>query len=278
MLPEPLRPARHPSLARAAVSPSALVVTAAGVGVGALDHSVILAVVLGGGAWLVRMAVAAGRSRPWGRARLPNAPNIDPWAVPEPWRQFVREATAACERFDRTVAAWPDGPLRQRVAALRPRLEQSAQDVWSVARQGAALGPAPADASDLTGQLRQVQADRARLAGTGNEQDAALARREESLAAAVRARHQAGGARQAVVDRLRLLTAAMDAAVTQVVDLGLDLAADSRTEEMLSGAVASLAEELAALRDGLHQAVESHPGWPSGADSAPSPPSSPSTS
>ena len=91
-----------PGVARAAVSPSAVVVTAAGVGIGVLDHSVVLAIVLGAGAWLGRMAVAVLRTAGAGR-RLPLV-TIDPFAVPEPWRQYVRQAVGARQRFDAAVA------------------------------------------------------------------------------------------------------------------------------------------------------------------------------
>ncbi len=86
MLPQVPEPDRHPvrpagaqsaspaeirrAVRRAAVSPSAIVLAAAGVGIGLLAQSIVLAVVLGAGAWFLRLVVAALRSRYGGR-RLP---------------------------------------------------------------------------------------------------------------------------------------------------------------------------------------------------------------
>ena len=40
------------------------------------------------------------------------ARSIDPFAVNEPWRQFVSDAVQAAGRFDEAIAAWRKGPLR----------------------------------------------------------------------------------------------------------------------------------------------------------------------
>ena len=102
---------RHPSIARAAVSPTAVALTAGGVAIGlGAAHSVVLAVILGVGAWTGRMAVAvSSRARRAGKAK-PKPAQPDPWSVPEPWRQLVRQALAAQSRFDQAVAEWP--PVR----------------------------------------------------------------------------------------------------------------------------------------------------------------------
>src|SRR6516165_12788368 len=100
MLPQRPDPVRHPgpapdrraSLARAAVSPSAAIVTAAGFLLGLAAQSLTLAIVLAVVAWLGRMVVAIARTRRRGR-RLPLV-TIDPFAVSEPWRQYVRQAMA----------------------------------------------------------------------------------------------------------------------------------------------------------------------------------------
>ncbi len=285
MLPQLPEPVRHPSVVRAAVSPSAAVVTAIGVGIGVAEQSVILAIVLGGGAWLGRMAVAviqAGRRR----RKQPDAPTIDPWAVPEPWRQYVRQALASRQRFDQTVTQWPAGPLHDRLVIIQPRLAQATEEVWAVARQGAALagstaggagaGPSRPAAVTLSKELRRIQAERQR-AGL-SDRSAALARSEEAVAAQFRAARRSEAAQGQVLDRLRLLTARLDEAVTELLELGLEPAGgpiEGPAAEAAFGSVDALVEEISTLHQGLREAGEAAsgagepagpPGLPAGTD------------
>src|SRR5262249_35089065 len=125
MLPQLPEPVRHPSVVRAAVSPSAIILAGAGVGIGLLAASVRLAVILGVVGWVVRMAFAVSRSRPRGRG-LPVV-TIDPFAVPEPWRQYVQQALGARQRFDQTLSQWSPGPLHDRLMLLQPRIGQATE-------------------------------------------------------------------------------------------------------------------------------------------------------
>lgn len=247
-------------MARAAVAPSTIAVTGAGVLIGLLlIHSVLLAVVLGAGAWLGRMAIfALMRSLP-----TADPDQVDPYAVPEPWRQYVKQAVAAGERFDRTVAGWPAGPLRDRVAIVQPRIRQGVQEVWSIARQGAASATRSGPSVEkLSAELKAVQAQ-GRQAGADGD---GLARREEAVAAQLRAARRSEDGSARVLDRLRLLTARLDEAVSQVLELGLDQDA----VESVAGTVASLVDELTSLHEGLQQATTER-GLP------PGPPTSPAT-
>ena len=137
-----------------------MVVTAAGFLVGLADQSLTLAIVLAVVAWLGRMVVAIAQVRRRGR-RLPVV-TIDPFAVSEPWRQYVRQALAARQRFDQAISGWPDGPLHDRLVLLQPRLDRATEEVWSVAQRGAALdgtvrgvptGAARTSTEQLSGEL-----------------------------------------------------------------------------------------------------------------------------
>jgi hypothetical protein len=264
MLPQVPEPARHPNstpdrraaLARAAVSPSAVVVTAAGFLIGLAAQSLTLAIVLAVVGWLGRMVVAIARTR----RRLPLV-KIDPIALSEPWREYVRQALAAGQRFAQAISGWPDGPLRDRLELLQPRLDRAVEEVWTVAQQGAALdgtvrgvrtSAARPSVEQLSDELRRVQAERQQTSAP--DRQAALARSEEAIAAQVRAARQSESARAEVLDRLRLLTARLDDAVTRLETLGLDRPAAEGSVEEVAGSVESLIDEIGALHQGLQEA------------------------
>lgn len=228
-LPEPAKGHRelvlHPSLVRAAVSPTAVAVTAAGAGIGVLDHSVILAVVLAAGGWAGRMVAAVISRRRRERVAAPRPADVDPWSVPEPWRQLLQQALAAQNRFHQVVASWPPGPTRDRLVDLQPRVyaEVSALDVMAH-RGAAALGWTGAtfaggrpSADQLASELEQVQSEKARLGTAGPGRLAELSRREESIAAQLRALRHGERAAAEIQDRLRLAVARLDETVTELV-------------------------------------------------------------
>jgi hypothetical protein len=238
------------------VSPTAIVVTAAGFLIGLAAESLTLAVVLAVVAWLGRMVVAIARTR----RRLPLV-EIDPIAVSEPWRQYVRQALAARQRFDQAVSQWPDGPLKERLVMLAPRLGRATEEVWTVAQQGAALdgtvrgvstGAVRPSIDELSAELRRVQAERQQTSAP--ERQATLARSEDAIAGQLRAVRRSEAARAEVLDRLRLLTAQLDEAVTRVLSLGLDRPAGDGTVQEVAGSVDALLEEISALHQGLREA------------------------
>jgi hypothetical protein len=259
MLPQLPEPVQHPSVVRAAVSPSAIILAGAGVGIGLLAGSVTLAVILGVVGWLLRMAYAVFRARRRGR-RLPVV-TIDPYAVPEPWRQYVRQALGARQRFDQTLSQWPAGPLHDRLMLLQPRIGQATEEVWAVAQRGAALsgtvrgvptGAAQPSIVQLSAELQQLQAERQRTSAT--DRQAALDRSEEAIAAQLRAARRSEQAQAEVLDHLRLLTARLDEAVTQVAQLGLDPRGSEGGLDRVAGSVDALGEEISALHQGLQAA------------------------
>jgi hypothetical protein len=251
-------PPRRASLARAAVSPSAAIVTAGGFLIGLAAQSLTMAITLAVVAWLGRMVVALARTRR--RGRLPVV-EIDPYAVSEPWRQYVRQALGARQRFDEALSGWPAGPLRDRLMLLQPRLAQATQEVWTVARQGAALdgtvrgvptGGTRPSSDELSAELRQIQAERQQ--NPAADRQAALARSEEAVAAQLRAARRSDTSRAEVLDRLRLLTARLDEAVTQLIALGLDRPSAEGSVEEAAGSVEAVLEEMGALQQGLREA------------------------
>jgi hypothetical protein len=256
-LPEPVR---HPSVVRAAVSPTAVAVTAAGAGIGlGLEHSIVLAVVLGAGAWMGRMAVAVAARARRAKAARPKPADVDPWSVPEPWRQLVRQAVAAQNRFDETVAEWSPGPTRDRLFSLQPRLYAEVREVGSLAHRGAILtgwtpgGIATAglpSAKQLSQQLGQIEVERRTVGRQSPQRDASLARTEEAVAAQLRALRGAEDAAALVHDRLRVLVAQLDQAVTALMVIGVEPAGEAGADA-LAGSLDTILDQITALQQGL---------------------------
>lgn len=269
---------RHPSVVRAAVSPTAVAVTAAGVGIGVLDHSVILAVVLGAGAWAGRMVAAVIARARRERQAQPHPAQLDPWSVPEPWRQLVQQASGVQTRFDQTLRDWPAGPLKDRLSYLQPQVYAGMAQVASVAKRGAAISgwsggvPAPGRVSGkaLSAELRRVEADRQQVSGRSPEREAALARTEEAIAAQLRAVRSAEDAAGLVHDRLRVLVANLDQTVTSMLVLGIGEA--EAGADAVQATLETLTDEVTALHRGLTDATVSAGGNPA---LPPSPPPAP---
>jgi hypothetical protein len=256
------RLALRPALVRAAVSPAAAVATAAGAGIGALDHSAVLAVVLAAVGWTGRMlaAVVAGRRR--ARAALPHPAELDPWSVPEPWRQLLHQALAAQTRFDQVVHGWPPGPTRDRLEDLRPRVYAEVAELGTLARRGAAAvgwtGATYTAGSPTAGQLgaelERLRIERTRL-GAPSERADELTRREEALAAQLRAAHRSREVSDEIQDRLRQAVARLDQTVTELLALG----AAEGDSGGVAGAVDELSDGVSSLRAALTETSGSPP-------------------
>jgi hypothetical protein len=291
-------PAPAPAAAKAAVSPSALILAGSGAVVGlVVGLPVVAAAAIGASFWGIRVgagaALAAARRS---RARRPEM--IDPYAVPEPWRSFVRESLTAQAKFDQAVARSKPGPLHDRLGAVSVRVHDGTRECWRVAHLGAAVD---ADLAALNPQatseeLRRFQQDRAarqfRLAGSskapgvsgaggatagtggatagaggatagaGGTTDHGGDETEAALAARLQAARRMEAAVQRANDRLRVLTAQLHASVAGAVELSLGGDTAISPDE-LTGSVESAVTEIEALRRALEET--------SGGRTAPSP-------
>lgn len=253
-LPEPIR---HPSVVKAAVSPTAVVLTAAGVGIGLLAQSIVVAIVLGVLGWTGAMAAAVIRQAHRQRAALPKPAALDPYAVPEPWRQLVRQASDAQTRFDNTVGGWPAGPIRDRLVSVQPRLWDDVGEVGTLASRGAALSGWTAgvqavgrpSAAQLAEELRRTEDERRQLGPGNQERAAALDRTEAAIAAQIRAVHDAGEAEAVILDRLRTIVARLDQTVTSLLLLGAE--GGERQAESLGVSLDDIRAEITSLSEGL---------------------------
>jgi hypothetical protein len=263
-LPSPAVPAGA-AAARAAVSPSAVVLGAAGVGL-SLVASLPVAAVVGVGlcGWgvgvAVSAAVAAGRRR---RARRPEP--IDPYAVPDPWRRFVREALTAQTKFGQAVGRRAPGPLHDRLLQIGGRVDDAVRECWRVAQLGAALSAALAnlDPTNTSDELRRVQEDRHRLlqAGSGAAAASDLDQTEAALASRLQSTRRVEAAIQRATDRLRLISAQLNEAVASAVELALDTG-DQVDATPLAGQVDNVVSEIEALRQAMEETEAPQAGSP----------------
>lgn len=235
---------RTPAVARAVTSPSAVLLAGAGTSAAVLAGLPVAAAALVGAlAWAARVALAVPRRAPDER--------IQPSAVAEPWRHFVRDALRARDRFAQAVQRSRPGPLRDRLGDVGRRLDQAVTECWRIARQGDSLEGAlrQLDAQAVRAELGQIRAERARARG---ESKASLERAEQSvraqLASVERLERVAGDAR----DRLRVLNAQLDQAVAQAVELSVS-SSDTSQLSPLSADVDSVLGELESLREALEE-------------------------
>jgi hypothetical protein len=237
---------RTPQVARAVVSPSALLLAGAGAAAAILG-GLPLAAAAGAGAlaWAVRVAVAVPRG--------PKGERIDAFRVKEPWRRYVQDAQQAKARFDRTTGRMRTGPLRERLEGIGSRLDDGVTECWRIACQGNELEAAwkqidvrtaEQELADLTAELRGAKGDGDRQASLRR----AVAAVEAQLASAQRIRDVADDAS----DRLKVINAQLDEAVARAVELSVR-ADDVGDLSPLTDDVDNLVSELESLRQGVEE-------------------------
>jgi hypothetical protein len=145
------------------------------------------------------------------------ARRIDPFALQEPWRQYVLHAQGAQRRFGEAARTTRPGPLRDRLDDIGRRVGQAVDECGRIATSGNAIDGA-LRALDLTGIRSQL----ARLqAGGGDEHvdhvEQARAALLAQLASAERMTTVSADARA----RLRVLDARLDELVARALELGV---------------------------------------------------------
>jgi len=220
-------------------------------------HSTLVGVLTGGAVWVVSCAGVALMA--WLRAfRRGGSRPIDPWALPEPWRDLVRDAVNAGRRFEVATAALPEGPLRDHVTTLEPAVAQQVRSVWESAQRGAALtggfppGSRPQSVSSLSERLRSLQEERASLGGGSHDRLAEFDRAEATAASQLREAKRAQSIAVWLEDGLRSAITRLEAAVTSLAELGTGLT-DSPAGTELGLSLDTVGEELSALQAGLRE-------------------------
>jgi len=227
-----------PKVANATTSPSAIVAAGAGAAVGILVGLGPIGAVVGAiGAWAVRVLAAVPKDA--------NALRVDPRRLSEPWRGLLQAVVDARRRFDEAVDGVRPGPLRDRLGELGDRLDVAVAEAARVAGAGNTLqqGRGRIDTRAI-----QAELDTARHYGDAGGNAQVVAALEAQLASAARL----DSTMQSTWDRLRLLDARIDEAVTRTVELSVTQA-DTSELGGLDTEVDSIVGEMEALRQAIEE-------------------------
>jgi hypothetical protein len=157
-------------------------------------------------------------------------PRIDPFALREPWRFFVRDALSARQRFADAVADADDGPLRERLLEIEDQMAHALTTTWDVAKRGQQLTDARRRI-DLAAIERTIEGSPA----GDPRHTAALAQRESHARLAARENE--------AKDRLEILDAQLDETIVRASELA------TRTGGTIE--IEALAEQVSGMVDAL---------------------------
>jgi hypothetical protein len=221
---------------RAGLSPvalgAALVGVVLGLALGAgLVGTLLIAVlgwILGTGGTVVLGRGPAGAGAGGGR--------IDPFAVGEPWRHFVRDAVTARNRFDEALRSARPGPLQDRLTDVRRSVDAGVREVWSVAQQAqtVSLARKRLDAPALRRRLESLES-------SGND----------PAAESVRSQLESAARLDAVIADTTTRLETLEARLTEAVASAIEISALAGRDDDLIGlgsTVDQVVDELESLR------------------------------
>jgi hypothetical protein len=230
-------------VARAITSPAGILLAGAGASAAILVGLPVAAIVgSGAAAWAARVALAVPRN-------ATDAAHIDPFALQDPWRTFVRSAQQARRKFGDAVQGAHRGPMRDRLTEIGGRLDDAVDECWRVARQGQVL-------TDARSQLNPQDAQR-ELAGL-DQSSPSQSKTAEALQAQIASAQRVEATINDTRDRLRLLDARMDEAVARAVELSVE--GGDADLQGLGSDVDGLVGDMEALRQGLEETEQAEPG------------------
>jgi hypothetical protein len=204
----------------ALLRPAALGGLAVGVAAAGLAGLPALGVgAVAGAGWLAGGAMSAAARRARGRSRGHGhhpavVPAVNPYAVPQPWRDLLVDVLRSQQKFVETAAAGPPGPLQLRLSLLGERVDAGVHECWLIAQRGAALNQAVArlDPGEIRRRLAIVESQ---PAGASHGETVAAVRAQ--LASVQRIEDLAEETRE----RLQLLAARLGEAVAEAVELSV---------------------------------------------------------
>lgn len=231
-----------PPVARAVTSPSGILAAGVGAAVGIVALGP-LGALAGLVAYAVRVAVAVPRQQ--------GGERIDPFALGEPWRQFVKQALQARTRFAASLRTMRPGPLQDHLGEIGSRLDEAVDECWRVARRGQLLADARSQVED--GEARRQLAQLEARTGGSVIEGTTQARTAEALQAQLATARRMDAVLVDTHSRLQLLDARMDETVTRAIELSVQ--ADSPADlGGLGQDVDGIVSEMEALRQALDEA------------------------
>lgn len=234
---------RLPSVARAATSPTAIVLAGAGVAVGEAFHlGLVVALVLGAAGYGARVAWSAVRRRAALRRRgRRHLARIDPWSVPEPWRGYTTRALDARKAMRQLARDCPPGPVADYLSNALGQVEAAVEEYWALARSGAALAGAPGRSQKVAQELDAAQT----VATTAHGADrAALESGEDALASELRSLRHLDTVAAQVSTQLSTLSAQLEGLVAAAGELVVSAGVPGADLSVLSSQLTSLARAL----------------------------------
>jgi len=222
-------------VAKAMMSPSAIVVTGAGAALGILvGAGPIGAILLGAAGWLGRVGLALPRRH---KPDLGRAADL-----PEPWRAFVDDAHEANSSFADAIRSTRPGPLRDRLTEIGANLQHGVEVCQTIAQRGAAISRARKriDVPKISRELESIARD---------GRDSTM-QTIEALQAQVDTATRMDEVIRDTRDRLRLQNARMDESVARAIELSVK-AEDVTELDGLGDNVGSLVTQLDAMRQAL---------------------------
>jgi hypothetical protein len=230
-----------PQVAHAITSPSGILI-AGGAAAVAIAAGAGAAVIGGAAAaaWAVRVAVSVPRNDAAGK-------DIDPFALKDPWRRFIRQALQAQRRYEAAVRSSHAGPLRDRLFEIGGRVDDGVKECWRIAKQGQVVADARAQV-DTISATKHV----ARLSATNAPPDGPVSETLDALHAQLASAKRMDDTITDVSNRLQLLDARLDEAVARAVELSVQ-ASDLTELGGLGDDVEGVVGDMEALRQGLEE-------------------------
>jgi hypothetical protein len=212
---------------------------AAGVVASLLGVAWPLAAVIGAAVYAGSVALAM--------PKRPARPQLDPFAVSEPWRQFVQGAQRSRRQLADTVRSAQAGPLRDRLQGIVGRLDQAIAESWQIARRGDEIDSAVRrlDPTRLRSRLDSLKAQAD--SGASEEVAAAIASVESQLATADRLKALSAS----TADKMRLSQSRLDELVARAAEVSIG---STDTAD-----IASDVDDLVIELEGLRLAVQEIP-------------------
>jgi len=237
-----------PQVGRVVTSPSAILALGAGAAVG-----VLATISTGGLAAPIVAGIAGGALGYGGRVALAipkkgKGPEIDPFAVDEPWRYAVRDAIRAKGRLETASSSFRKGPLADSMVSLSAQLDDAVEEVWRVAQGGQRLSEARKQINDreVRWELQRAEANEPTSEAGQAIKDQIVESLNQQLASAKRI----DDLLKSTFDELTLLNSRLDQAVTQSVELSVS--SDRSTIGPVGADLTAIVDRLGALGQAMN--------------------------